>query len=683
MQIKYRPEIDGLRTIAVLAVIIYHAQFIMGGEHFLKGGFLGVDVFFVISGFLITSIIMKELHVDGKFSFLGFYERRARRILPALLLVIIAAFPFAWYLLLPSQLIDFSKSILSTLFFGSNFYWFDSLAEYDAESALLKPFLHTWSLAVEEQYYIIFPIILIVIYRWFKRYTVVLLTAGLLLSFGLSDYVTSKDQSLSFYMLPTRFWELLAGSLLANILYFHPQKENDAFLNKTMPLLGLYLIGYSIFAVDFDSNHPGYVTLLPVLGTVLIIWFANDKDLVTKVLSSRFFVGVGLISYSLYLWHYPIFAFGRIIDPSPTWHDKAQWIILTFLFSVVTYFLVEKPYRNRQKISLRTLNISLISVALMISLVSSLIWIKDGFKFRMPDILINLETNVQGSRVCELEPWTCSVNHNADKTIFLLGDSHMMRLEKPLVRFASDAGFNVTIMNKAGCQYILNLNRVYKINNKPTECSSALQQERREILLSSDEAIVILGGRLQLTLSEEVFDNGEGGHVGGMKYILQNQDVSLNTKQARQKAITEEYKKTVMELADHGHKVILIYPVPEVGWNVPLMINNKLEGVATKDVEDYLRGKPITTSYERYVERTKSSFELLDTIKHKNIFRVYPHQLFCNGTIEERCVTHDTKNSFYIDDDHLSDVGAEMLMEKIKQLPLFSSEKPRFTASES
>ncbi len=367
MQIRYRPEIDGLRTIAVLAVIIYHAQFMLGGEHFLKGGFLGVDVFFVISGFLITSIIMKELNTEGTFSFLGFYERRARRILPALFLVILVALPLAWYLLLPTQMTDFGKSILSTLLFGSNFYWFDSLQEYGAESALLKPFLHTWSLAVEEQYYILFPVLLMVIYKWFKSYTVVLLTAGLLLSLGLSDYVTGKNQSLSFYMLHTRFWELLAGSLLANILYFHPQKENDAFLNKTMPILGLYLIGYSLFFIDLDSNHPGYVTLLPVIGTVLIIWFANEKDLVTQLLSSRLFVGIGLISYSLYLWHYPIFAFGRIIEPSPDWLHKTAWLFLTVIFSVAAYFWVEKPFRNRNRLSLRAFSTIIGVTALLIA----------------------------------------------------------------------------------------------------------------------------------------------------------------------------------------------------------------------------------------------------------------------------------------------------------------------------
>ena len=238
MAIKYRPEIDGLRTIAVLAVIIYHAEFTLGEGHYLEGGFLGVDVFFVISGFLITSLIMSEYEKTGRFSITNFYERRTRRLLPALLTVMLVSLPFAWQFLLPTQLIDFSRSLLASLLFGSNFYWDWTLQEYGAESALLKPFLHTWSLAVEEQYYIVYPLILIAIYRLCRNHTIVILTAGLLLSLQFAEWMTPRDASFSFYMLPSRFWELLAGGLLANILQCHPQKEKVARLNRTMPSLG-------------------------------------------------------------------------------------------------------------------------------------------------------------------------------------------------------------------------------------------------------------------------------------------------------------------------------------------------------------------------------------------------------------------------------------------------------------
>jgi peptidoglycan/LPS O-acetylase OafA/YrhL len=676
MQIRYRPEIDGLRTIAVLAVIIYHAQLVFAGETFLKGGFLGVDIFFVISGFLITSIIMKELHAEGRFSFLDFYERRARRILPALFLVILTGLPVAWYLLLPNQLIDFSKSILGTLFFGSNFYWNGSLQEYGAESALLKPFLHTWSLAVEEQYYIVFPIILIALYKWYKNYTVVLLTAGLLLSLGLSDFITARNQSFSFYMLPTRFWELLAGSLLANIFYFHPQRDNDAFLNKTMPVFGLYLIGYALIFVEFDNNHPGYVTLLPVVGTFLIIWFANEKDLVTKMLSSRIFVGIGLISYSLYLWHYPIFAFGRMVNASPAWQDKLVWVVLTFVLSIVTYFFVEKPFRNRTKISRKKLLVYLASAAVLIFAVSYFSIVNKGFISRLPPILSNLETNVLKSRLCE-DSLSCSFNQDSDKSIFLVGDSHMMPLEQPLADFANKNAFKFTVINQSGCQYILNMNRVSKKDGKVGKCNTDIQQKKRDILTSAEKSVVIIGGRLPLMLSEERFNNQEGGDEGfiegNMTDVLQYPDNVLATKEARNEAIAKEYRDTVLELAEYGHKVVLIYPVPEVGWNVPKKLMHALGVLSVEQFSDYLSANQITTSYPLYRERTAVSFKLLDSIQHENVYRVYPHKLFCNTSVEGRCITHDTENSFYRDDDHLSQVGARMLTDEIINLPFLKA----------
>ena len=184
MKLNYRPEIDGLRAIAVVSVIIYHAQIFFLDHKIFKGGFIGVDIFFVISGYLITSIIYKELITTGNFSFKNFYERRIRRILPALLVVILASLPFAWIYLLPHSLIDFSKSILYSLGFSSNFYFWHSGEQYGAESSLFTPFLHTWSLSVEEQYYILFPVIFLITFKYFKKYLIHILFLGFFISIG-------------------------------------------------------------------------------------------------------------------------------------------------------------------------------------------------------------------------------------------------------------------------------------------------------------------------------------------------------------------------------------------------------------------------------------------------------------------------------------------------------------------
>ena len=311
MKLTYRPEIDGLRAIAVGAVILYHARITILGYQPFKGGFIGVDIFFVISGYLITSIILKELVTTGSFSFKHFYERRVRRILPALLFVMLAFLPFAWLFLIPSSFVDFSKSILYSLGFSSNFYFWYSGQQYGAGSGLLKPFLHTWSLSVEEQFYILFPIVLLIIFKYFRKYLIHILILGFFISLGLADWTSRNYPSTSFYFIHTRMWELLAGSILAYFEITNGHRSKNKLFRLILPTIGLLLIGHSILFFKDNMFHPSFYTLSPVLGVCLIIWFSNKSEFVTKILSTKLFVGIGLISYSLYLWHYPIFSFYR------------------------------------------------------------------------------------------------------------------------------------------------------------------------------------------------------------------------------------------------------------------------------------------------------------------------------------------------------------------------------------
>jgi len=387
MKLDYRPEIDGLRAIAVTSVIIYHVDLTIDTTQVLPGGFLGVDVFFVISGFLITSLILSEIKLAGSFSILNFYERRARRILPALLVVMVSVLPVAWVVLLPEQLIDFSKSVLSSLFFGSNFYWEQTLKQYGAESAKFKPLLHTWTLAVEEQFYIIFPLVIAAIYRWRKSIVLPVLIVFFLVSLLFSEWMTKENYSFSFYLLPTRFWELLAGGILA----FVSQQLKIDFISKLGSELltssGLILIVGSMLFIDLDSGHPGYITLLPVLGTLVIIGSVNSQTTVYRLLASRLFVGTGLISYSLYLWHYPVFAFSRLSQFEYGQVDRVKWLILIVILSILSYLFIEKPFRNRRVMSLGSLFVFLsflFSVAFIFSVYSI---VNDGVKSRHSDLV--------------------------------------------------------------------------------------------------------------------------------------------------------------------------------------------------------------------------------------------------------------------------------------------------------
>ena len=318
---------------------------------------------------------MTELAQSGRVSILNFYERRARRLLPALLVVMLASLPFAWRYLLPEQLVDFSKSLISSLLFSSNFYWNYSLQQYGAESALLQPFLHTWSLAVEEQYYIVFPLLLFAIYKWGRQYLATILSVFFVLSLLFAHWMTGQDASFSFYMMPTRFWELLAGSLLALVVLNQSPADSLSRPHKIIPSIGLLLIVGSMASFGFDVHHPGFITLIPVLGTVLIIRFRTEGEWVGRTLSRPSMVYLGLLSYSLYLWHYPIFAFGRMAATAPTLVHKGAWIVLTLLLSVMSYHLVEKPFRRRG-ISRRVLIVVLLLATSLVILVS-LYWIRE------------------------------------------------------------------------------------------------------------------------------------------------------------------------------------------------------------------------------------------------------------------------------------------------------------------
>ena len=326
---KYRPEVDGLRALALIPVILFHAGFEMFG-----GGFVGVDVFFVVSGYLITCIILNELQ-QGTFSLIKFYERRARRILPALFFMMFITMPFAWFWLLPSDLQAFGQSLISVVTFSSNvFFWFES--GYFDVSAELKPLLHTWTLAVEEQFYIFFPIFLIIVWRYFRKYVlaifILIFLISLLLAQWASVYATHpKIISGSYYLLPTRGWELLAGGAVA--LYMKKKAHvTSMIVNQLMSVIGLALILYSVLFFDEKTPFPSFYTVMPVLGASLIILCCTAKTWVYWLLSSKVMVGIGLISYSLYLWHQPIFAFAqhRLLGDVSCFFFRFTLFVVTF-----------------------------------------------------------------------------------------------------------------------------------------------------------------------------------------------------------------------------------------------------------------------------------------------------------------------------------------------------------------
>ncbi|MEJ2756274.1 MAG: acyltransferase, partial [Gammaproteobacteria bacterium] len=374
---KYRSEIDGLRALAVVPVVLFHA-----GISLFSGGFVGVDIFFVISGYLITTILIDDIE-NKRFSVVKFYERRARRILPALFFVMLFCIVPSWIWMLPNHMKDFSQSLVAVSLFSSNIlFWRES--GYFAAAAEAKPLLHTWSLAVEEQYYLIFPIFLFFVWRLGKKSALTIIVAVALASLLLSEWGWRVDADANFYLSPTRAWELFAGSIAAFIVLKSEVQKNNA-----LSLLGLMSILYSIFYLDSTFPFPSLYTLIPVLGTVLIVAYAGKGTLVAWILSRRLFVGVGLISYSLYLWHQPLLAFARVNQI----HDEYIniWLVaISFIFSFLTWKYVERPFRGRLTISKEMVFTSSalgISIFLIFGLLGH---ISGGFKSRFSNEVMHL-----------------------------------------------------------------------------------------------------------------------------------------------------------------------------------------------------------------------------------------------------------------------------------------------------
>lgn len=363
----HRREIDGLRAVAVLPVMLFHA-----GIELFGGGFVGVDVFFVISGYLITSIILAEKQA-GTFSLVGFYERRARRILPALFVVMSACFAFAWHwLLMPGDMKEFSQSVIAVSVFSSNVFFSWMAGGYFDTGSTLKPLLHTWSLAVEEQYYLLFPLIILLVWRRGMRWVVGSLVVAMVGSLAAARWGASHMPVAAFYLLPTRAWELLIGAFIACHFFCRPDSQHGRTLSQVGSLVGLLLVVFALVAFSRSVSIPISLRMLTATaGTALLIVFASPQTLVGTLLGSRPLVGIGLVSYSAYLWHQPLFAFTRLRSLDTT-GSPLVYLLLCGLALVLAYFTwryVERPFRDRRRISTRTVFIAgLAMAAILISL---------------------------------------------------------------------------------------------------------------------------------------------------------------------------------------------------------------------------------------------------------------------------------------------------------------------------
>jgi peptidoglycan/LPS O-acetylase OafA/YrhL len=659
--LRYRPEIDGLRALAVVPVILFHA-----GLDLFSGGFVGVDVFFVISGYLITTIIINELD-QGKFSVVTFYERRARRILPALFFVILVTLPFAWMWLTPRDMKDFAQSLAAVATFSSNILFLLESGYFDT-SAELKPLLHTWSLAVEEQYYIFFPLLLMLTWRFGRRWTLAVLAVIFVFSFSLGQWAAYNQPSAAFYLLPTRGWELLVGAFAA----FYLQKRDhikSQYFNQVASLLGVLLVAYAVFAFDKRTPFPTFYTLVPTIGTALIIFSAVKGTITNTLLSTKIMVGIGLISYSAYLWHQPMFALVRhrsLNEPSITLLLTLGALSLTLAYFSWKY--IETPFRNKVKYNRKKIfTYSGIGIALLIGL-GVLGHLKNGVlhdyddatkKMLMPELGFTdkqKSCHREGSDYAPLVS-SCILGDENHVVGALIGDSHGYAVSTAIEDEAAKQNIGLYQMTFNGCPTAGSVYRVdFNADNKCAEFNADVEQ-----FIIHDDKIknVVMVSRWTQFLTGTGFNNTEGG-IEKSTALIDNVANGVRERNPDDIRLEKLKKKTISAITAYlnaGKKVILVYPVPEVGWAAP-------EYVAKQTLFGE-KGFVTSTSYALFKERNKVAFETLDAIPdQENLTRIYPDKLLCNTYQKDRCVFVLNGEPLYFDNNHLSKSGAKIIVDE-------------------
>lgn len=547
---QYRSDIDGLRAVAVLPVILFHAGF---GA--FSGGFAGVDIFFVISGYLITGILLNDLE-HNRFSLLNFYERRARRILPALFFVIIVCIPFAYLWLLPSQMVEFAQSILATIFFVSNiFFW--NAGGYFNEAAEVRPLLHTWSLAVEEQFYLIFPILLWFLWRYARSRIFWCLVGISLVSFLLAEWGWQNKPGPNFYLAPTRAWELLAGSICALLLFGRVIGRASNILSA----IGFGLILFSIFHYDESTPFPSRYTLAPVAGTALIILYSGPGTWVWRLLSLRPLVGIGLISYSAYLWHQPLFAFARLRSlTEPGEVTMAGLAILSLMLAWLTWRFVERPFRARGAGMFATrarVFVGSGAMACVLVVCGAYIVSSNGFTLRgdralnLGDLDARVSINFGLTSECDEDR---QPNNGCERevlaTTVLWGDSFAMHLAQGIEASAPDKALRQYALSS--CSPILGL---APVGGERTKAWSLGCMEFNDSVFS----ILQKNDNIDLVVLSSSFEYVLNGKLTTRSGEIVDADIEL---------VARQMLETVRQIQSTGARVVIVSPTPQSGWNI-------------------------------------------------------------------------------------------------------------------
>jgi peptidoglycan/LPS O-acetylase OafA/YrhL len=620
--LRYRSEIDGLRTLAIAPVVLFHAGFGVFG-----GGYVGVDVFFVISGYLITGIIAEEMRA-GRFRISTFYERRIRRILPCFFVVLIAAAVAAAVLFLPRDFDAFAKSAVAAILFASNFKFWREAGYFDA-AANTKPLLHTWSLAVEEQFYIFFPVALWCLYRWAPRRIFHVLVPVALASLALSLWTTTRAPVFNFFLAPTRIWALFTGGFVALGLF--PELKARA-VREILALLGLALIAVAVFAYGPDTPFPGAAALPPVLGAALIL-YAAEGTAVGRLLSLPPIVFIGLISYSLYMWHWPIIVFTEYarLERLSGWSSAAA-VAASVLAATLSWHFIERPFRSKSAsgdplVSRRAI-FGAAAVAMPLAVLLGVAGhLSHGWPGRFPPEVRALadaakdyspkrqQCHSTETRIVAPEK-SCAFGAAVPPRYAIWGDSHAVELAYALGELAAKHDAAIIQLSSSACPPTIG----YDPAKRPG-CDARNRAVLGYLTASRDIGTVFLSSR----------------YAAGTA--------------AEQAALGAGLGRAVAALEGAGKRVVLIYPTPRP----PTVIPNALARYRLSGRDP----ASLTIDEAAFEHDMAGALAALDGVDPGGpVIRVKPTDTLCDGTA---CQTYADGAALYFDDIHLSLAGARKI----------------------
>ncbi|MGQ3887502.1 acyltransferase family protein [Legionella sp. CNM-1927-20] len=665
---KYRADIDGLRALAVISVVVFHAL-----PHSLPGGFIGVDIFFVISGFLISTILLENLE-NNCFSLRDFYAKRIRRIFPALLTVLVSSLLLGWVILFATEFKELGKHIAAGASFISNFILWQEAGYFD-KAAYYKPLLHLWSLGIEEQFYLIWPLLL-----WFsfkKRLNIfAILAFVILLSFSLNMKTIHQDAIATFYMPQTRFWELICGSLLAWVnLYKHNEFKNlklklhhflktlfkhntlianPNFLNNVLALIGFALIMYAHFKVKKTMSFPGGWALLPCGGALLLIAAGPQAWLNRTLLANRFMVWIGLISFPLYLWHWPILSFIKITELNPSKALNLLGVGVAIIFAWLTYKFIEKPVRFGAYNQKKT-----IILLILMSIVGGLgggIYQHSGLIFKPAQVskIVDLISNplplVDDFDCSQLIPEFsqlsfnvgCKLSKNTLPDILFMGDSHTAHYRNAIWRQFSN--HSVLMIVQPSCLPFANHRLLKGDCQKKYDAILAFLKTNKSIkkvYLSGYWSYLMTGG---FAIAK--------GHWRQAKPLEPKEVISFQ----------ENGRRLIATILASHKEVIFLKDIPDLDFNINTCFKLRPIRLSFRPIRnncwiDFATYQKRIAPYDKVID------DLLREFPAVKLFD--PRPLFCT---DGKCYARDAELPYYFNGDHLNQYGAEYVIKNMQNL---------------